>query len=443
MDMSLIKNLVAKAEGIARNHFKDSSDPVRESILAILAYEETLRVKHGRQQRAAYTWRMMEEHGVIKAVERVVTRTAVTQGYMALIDLGLADFSFESVVTRYPDTFSREAVKNSKARLSELEAKISGKPSYWWVNHKKTHADEIQEGYIWSPKTNRNGTKNQTYLNLTLVQPGDIVISYASGLIKAIGSATETFREAEIPENHWEAVDTWKPEGWMVPIAWQRLDDQVKPKDYIDVIAPRLPEKNSPLQPNGNGNQNCYLGSISVELGELILELAGRKVTAKIQPKILEAGDDIELQKIENANIPETEKEQLTKSRVGQGIFRKRVEQIEERCRLTGVEETSLLIASHIKPWRDCSNSERLDGNNGLFLSPHADKLFDRGWISFLNDGSLLVKKGAETVLDAWGIDRLVNVGPFSDAQSKYLDYHRNQIFIGHPTDYLLFNEDL
>lgn len=442
MDVSLIEGLVAKAEDIARTRFNDSSDAVQESILAVLAYEETLRVKHGRQQPAAYTWRMMEEHGVIKAVERVVTRPAVTQGYMALIDLGLEDFSFESVVTRHPEVFSREAVKNSKARLAELEAKLSGKPSYWWVNHKQTHADEIQEGYIWSPMTNRNGAKNQTYINLTLVQPGDIVISYASGLIKAIGTATATFREAEIPEKHWEAVDSWKPEGWMVPIAWERLEDPIKPKDFIDVIAPRLPEKNSPLQPNGNGNQSCYLGSISIELGELILELAGRKVTAKIQPEILEADDDIELQEIEDADLPATEKEQLTKSRIGQGLFRKRVEQIEERCRLTGVEETSLLIASHIKPWRDCNNSERLDGNNGLFLSPHADKLFDRGWISFSNDGSLLVGYGAETVLDAWGIDRLVNVGAFSEAQSKYLEYHRSHIFIGHPTDYL-FDEDL
>lgn len=437
MDVSIIDRLLERATAIAQNEFNSSSDAVLESILAVLAYEETLRVKHGRHQPAAYTWRMLRTHGVIEAVERVVTRDAVTQGYRALIELGLEDFAFESVVTRYPKSFSREAVKRSKARLLEFQAAASGKPYYWWVNHKQTHSDEIEGGYIWSPRTNRNGAKNQTYVNLTLVRSGDIVISYASGLIKAIGIAAATFEEAQIPEKHWEAVDSWKPDGWKVPIDWRRLEDPIKPKDFIDTIAPRLPEKNSPLQENGNGNQGCYLASISVELGELILELAGTKITEQIQPELLEAEDAEELEALAQANIPATEKERLIKARVGQGIFRTRVEQIEERCRLTGVDETTFLTASHIKPWRVCDNRERLDGNNGLFLAPHADKLFDRGWISFKSDGELLVAYGAEEVIRAWGIDPKTNVGAFSSAQAKYLAYHRDHIFLGHPTDYL------
>ncbi|WP_270830506.1 hypothetical protein, partial [Aeromonas sp. QDB63] len=59
--------------------------------------------------------------------------------------------------------------------------------AFWWVNHKQTYSAEVGGGYIWSPKTNRNGSKNQTYINLTLTRPGDVVISYAGGLIKAIG----------------------------------------------------------------------------------------------------------------------------------------------------------------------------------------------------------------------------------------------------------------
>jgi putative restriction endonuclease len=438
MDVSLIASLVEKAEAIALNEFNDSSDAVTESILAVLAYEETLRIKHGHPQTAAYTWRMLRAHGVIDAVERVVTRTAVTQGYRALEELGLESFSFESVVARNPTAFSREAVKRSQSRLDVFEADLSGAPSYWWVNHKQTHADELKEGYIWSPKTNRTGTKNQTYVNLTLVQPGDIVILYAAGWIKAFGTATATFQEARIPENRWEAVDSWKPDGWMVPIDWQQLEDPIKPKDFIDIIAPRLPVKNSPLQKNGNGNQGCYLGSITIELGELILELAGRKAIAKIQPDLLEDQDEdaAELGELEQADIPRAMKELITKARSGQGIFRTRLEQIEERCRLTGVDESSFLIASHIKPWRACDNRERLDGSNGLLLAPHVDKLFDRGWISFTNDGTILVAYGAEKVLAAWGIDTQANVGTFSAAQAGYLEYHRQHIFIGHPADY-------
>ena len=55
--------------------------------------------------------------------------------------------------------------------------------SYWWVNHKQTYTSEVEGGYIWSPKENSNGARNQTYINLTLTTPGDIVFSYAAGKI--------------------------------------------------------------------------------------------------------------------------------------------------------------------------------------------------------------------------------------------------------------------
>ena len=73
-----------------------------------------------------------------------------------------------------------------------------------------------------------------------------------------------------------------------------------------------------------------------------------------------------------------TERDALTKARLGQGLFRHRVAEREPACRVTGLKRQEFLVASHIKPWRDCDNSERLDGANGLLLSPHVDKLFDR-----------------------------------------------------------------
>jgi 5-methylcytosine-specific restriction protein A len=64
---------------------------------------------------------------------------------------------------------------------------------------------------------------------------------------------------------------------------------------------------------------------------------------------------------------------------------------IEKQCRLTGITDLRFLRASHIKPWSKCADgSERVDGSNGLLLSPHADFLFDRGWITFEDDGALI-----------------------------------------------------
>ncbi|QQC65539.1 HNH endonuclease [Paraburkholderia ginsengisoli] len=81
-----------------------------------------------------------------------------------------------------------------------------------------------------------------------------------------------------------------------------------------------------------------------------------------------------------------TEREQLAKARVGQGRFRADVTTKWGRgevCALTGIAISEMLVASHIKPWRDSENHERLDPMNGLLLAAHADRLFDRYLMSF------------------------------------------------------------
>ena len=88
------------------------------------------------------------------------------------------------------------------------------------------------------------------------------------------------------------------------------------------------------------------------------------------------------------------------------------------------------LRASHIKPWRQSTDFEKLDGNNGLLLSPHLDHLFDRGYISFTDDGTMLVSRSLdETVIERWGINPHRSYGQFSEAQRRYLAYHREHVF--------------
>lgn len=126
----------------------------------------------------------------------------------------------------------------------------------------------------------------------------------------------------------------------------------------------------------------------------------------------------------------ETTREQVALARVGQGLFRRRLEVIERACRLTGVTNKAHLRASHIKPWHDSNATERLDGNNGLLLSPHVDHLFDAGYISFTNDGTMIMAHELDrAVLAAWHIDPAKNVGPFNLQQCHYLEYHRSNIF--------------
>jgi hypothetical protein len=320
---------------------------------------------------------------------------------------------------------SRQPEKSSRAAAIQ----------YWWVNHKQTYRSEIEGGYVWSPKANSNGARNQTYLNLTLVRPGDIVFSYAGAEIRAVGVVTAEHQEQPKPEEFGLTGEHWSANGWLVPIEWVVLDMPISPKAHLTAIVPLLPARNSPLQSNGNGNQSCYLASVSVHLGALVLDLV-RQVSPGSVDRLLELEDhsleDVQQKAVGlDQSLSPTEREQLTKARVGQGLFRLRVQSIEKTCRLTGIADPRFLVASHIKPWKSSDNNERLDGHNGLMLAPHVDKLFDRGWISFEDNGDVLVEQSATVVTSSWGLSGVTNVGGFTREQQVFLRYHRAEIFKG------------
>ena len=129
-----------------------------------------------------------------------------------------------------------------------------------------------------------------------------------------------------------------------------------------------------------------------------------------------------------------TEREALVLARRGQGLYRSRLSEIENKCRLTGVSEPRLLIASHMKPWSRCEkDSERLDGNNGLFLTPTVDRLFDQGFLTFNDDGtptwSGKLDRGQIKMLNF--SDSAPMSRPFNKEQCAYLKFHRENIFKG------------
>ena len=93
----------------------------KEALEAIYAYEEVLSKRNGKKTRANRTWQMIDRHGIIGAVERAVNRPTETEGYKALVDMGLQDFAFETVIVRYPGLFSDEAIQISKQRITQWE----------------------------------------------------------------------------------------------------------------------------------------------------------------------------------------------------------------------------------------------------------------------------------------------------------------------------------
>lgn len=116
-----------------------------------------------------------------------------------------------------------------------------------------------------------------------------------------------------------------------------------------------------------------------------------------------------------------------------QSLFKRRLLTVEKQCRVTGIADLRFLRASHIKPWAKCSDGhERVDGSNGLLLSPHADFLFDRGWITFEDGGALLRSHQLpKDVIARIGLDLKQgrNCGGFFEEQKRFLEHHRNAVF--------------
>ena len=129
-------------------------------------------------------------------------------------------------------------------------------------------------------------------------------------------------------------------------------------------------------------------------------------------------------------NLPETERETLTQSRIGQGEFRSGLIRYWKKCAVTGCDSIDLLRASHIKPWRDADNTERLDTYNGLLLAPNLDSAFDRGYISFDNNGEILISgKLSNDSKNKLGIHSGMKLRRVEESHRKYLEYHRQEVF--------------
>ena len=152
-----------------------------------------------------------------------------------------------------------------------------------------------------------------------------------------------------------------------------------------------------------------------------------------VSPPIADFPTDIS----EDDNLPpvgDTTRKQVIEARVGQGLYRERLlAKWNNACAVTGLATPDFLLASHARPWKGATNAERLDGDNGLPLLPNLDKLFDKGFITFEDDGTIRISSALPP--DAYGPmgvnPAMTLVQPLNPAQKDYMKYHRNNVFKG------------
>lgn len=303
--------------------------------------------------------------------------------------------------------------------------------NYWWVNLGSTYKHEVR-GFMWSPQMGARG-RLQSYENMLLIHPGDVIFAFSDSQIKAVGIATSRAQASPKPD-FGRAGSYWANEGWLVGVTFIELNSPIQIRNHMNLVSGVLPAKHSPLRVDGSANQ-AYLFSVPEQLALVLSGIIGRQFQEIKSLKVVFDEDEELVDPIENEvkmriGISETEKLQLVRSRRGQGLFKANVQLVEDGCRVTGVTQTNLLIASHIKPWKDSTDEEKLDGFNGLLLAPHVDRLFDRGLMTFQQNGSVLFSSRLELeVLKKWNIPENVTVGSFRKEQRKYLEYHRDLVF--------------
>lgn len=317
---------------------------------------------------------------------------------------------------------------------------------YWWVNQNQTYRHEVRGGYLWSPKRKANQAQNPFYDFMREVAPGDVVFSFADTVIRAIGIAASHAYEAPKPLEFGQAGAYWDMIGWRLDVRFSELRLPIKPSEHMSVLAPLLPAKYSPLQSSGAGQQSMYLTRLPDQLAASLIDLLGAEArdlvlgyrVAEEAPITSAIGlvewEEHELSQVQaDTALPETDRQAIVLARRGQGLFKTRVMRIEHACRITGVNREEHLRASHCKPWRDATNEERLDGENGLLLTPTIDHLFDRGFIAFENNGQVIVSPVAhrESLL-RMGIEPAhpPMAGSFSTGQRRYLEFHRENVLL-------------
>lgn len=267
---------------------------------------------------------------------------------------------------------------------------------------------------------------------MTLLEPGDVVFSHFDGALRYAGVVVNKAVTDRKPDFGF-AGSSWGDIGWSVEMRFVELQTVVQPKDHLDFYNQVAPDKYAPMTECGRVNQQ-YLFALPPVLGEFYLGLGGLsqddilsvvRVDPSVECLISEAEEVLS-----NPALTTTERYVLTRARLGQGIFKEAVRHIEPACRLTGLADPRHLIASHMKPWSESNNAERLDGHNGLLLSPHVDNLFDRGLITFSKSGDVKLSPNLNPeVTLRWKLDFDQTGRPFSMKQLAFLEYHQDIIF--------------
>jgi hypothetical protein len=218
-------------------------------------------------------------------------------------------------------------------------------------------------------------------------------------------------------------INNWVATGWRLDVAYTTLRTPIPYGSAYEAIKD-LPEgQESPFASNGRPNQG-FLFRLSDAAGERLCQLVVGDTNSPIEAKLEVVTGAV-------ADPAATSALAMIIVRMGQGAFRRKLDQHwSEKCAVTGLAVRELLRASHIKRWMDSDDHQRLDVCNGLLLSAAYDAAFDKGLVTFEDDGAIRIspKLGTDAAVLA-GIDPVARVIGLLPGHRTYLAYHRDTYF--------------
>lgn len=198
---------------------------------------------------------------------------------------------------------------------------------------------------------------------------------------------------------------------------------QIRPSITLDTIRAALPDFDWAKYPRS-------ITTPQEDIALRIRSLIDARRTEAGRWSARNADEDLKAASRELSLVDETTREALVQARRGQGVFRQALVAYWKGCSMTGSIFLPALRASHIKPWRACSNGERLDKFNGLLLLGTHDLLFDAGLIAFSSKGELLIAKTVPK--GEWrrlGINERMRLRRLEGPHHAYLAWHRERLF--------------
>lgn len=281
----------------------------------------------------------------------------------------------------------------------------------------ETYEEERKQAILQTAIFGKAGARNFSWEYMNDLVPGDVVLHYVKGQIRALSVVEEL---AHI------VTDERGQKKYRARVAYMDLERPLTIAPLFEAIRPLLPDKYAPFQQDGSGNSG-YLFPVHVELMLYFIEQLCRVVEEQlIQPTLLEETSTLTVSLL--GKLRDWQRQFLAQQQQELAERRDRIVSEEATCAICSLSFEPLLDVPYMKAPEKCTHEERIDPHNAIVLCHNHHALFAQGLLSMTDQGQLLVS--ARLIDDQYTLG-LYEGQPLAivKAQKKYVKWHRNEVF--------------